>query len=231
MCSRWPAPRSACSKRAAITTPPSRATCSSGTTTLRIAPPAPRRSPSAITTPRWWAAGRCPASPTPPRPGSEFMWYRARMLGGRTNHYGRISLRMGPYDFKPYSRDGKGFDWPITYDDLAPYYDKAEELIGVFGTQEGLENTPDGQVPAGARAARARARHQEGLRQAQDSLHPVAPGDSHQAAQRAAGLPLLRRVRARLRRQRELRLARRPHRARAEDRQPGTPHRRHGAAR
>ena len=53
-------------------------------------------------------------------------------------------LRMGPYDFKPYSRDGKGFDWPITYEDLAPYYDKAEELIGVFGSQEGLENTPDG---------------------------------------------------------------------------------------
>ena len=66
------------------------------------------------------------------------------MLGGRTNHYGRISLRMGPYDFKPYSRDGKGFDWPISYEDLAPYYDKAEELIGVIGTAEGLENTPDG---------------------------------------------------------------------------------------
>lgn len=77
-------------------------------------------------------------------PGSDWMWWRARMLGGRTNHYGRISLRMGPYDFKPYSRDGKGFDWPITYDDLAPYYDKAEELIGVFGSPEGLENTPDG---------------------------------------------------------------------------------------
>jgi len=77
-------------------------------------------------------------------PGSDWMWWRARMLGGRTNHYGRISLRMGPYDFKPYSRDGKGFDWPITYEELAPYYDKAEELIGVFGSQEGLENTPDG---------------------------------------------------------------------------------------
>jgi choline dehydrogenase-like flavoprotein len=77
-------------------------------------------------------------------PGSDWRWWRARMLGGRTNHYGRISLRMGPYDFKPYSRDGKGFDWPITYDDLAPYYDKAEELIGVFGSHEGLENTPDG---------------------------------------------------------------------------------------
>ncbi|MBV9303199.1 MAG: GMC family oxidoreductase [Acidobacteriaceae bacterium] len=77
-------------------------------------------------------------------PGSDWWWWRARMLGGRTNHYGRISLRMGPYDFKPLKRDGKGFDWPITYEDLAPYYDKAEQLIGVFGSQEGLENTPDG---------------------------------------------------------------------------------------
>jgi choline dehydrogenase-like flavoprotein len=85
-----------------------------------------------------------PGEPYTTAPGSDFMWWRARMLGGRTNHYGRISLRMGPYDFKPYSRDGKGFDWPISYEDLAPYYDKAEELIGVFGTEEGLENTPDG---------------------------------------------------------------------------------------
>jgi choline dehydrogenase-like flavoprotein len=83
--------------------------------------------------------------------GADFMWWRARMLGGRTNHWGRISLRMGPYDFKPYSRDGKGFDWPISYDDLAPYYDKTEELIGVFGTHEGMENTPDGKfLPAPA---------------------------------------------------------------------------------
>lgn len=77
-------------------------------------------------------------------PGSDWQWFRTRALGGKTNHWGRISLRMGPYDFKPYSRDGKGFDWPITYDDLAPYYDKTEELIGVFGSEEGLENTPDG---------------------------------------------------------------------------------------
>ncbi|MGH9404641.1 MAG: GMC family oxidoreductase [Terriglobia bacterium] len=77
-------------------------------------------------------------------PGTKWRWWRTRALGGRTNHWGRISLRMGPYDFKPYSRDGKGFDWPISYDDLAPYYDKTEELIGVFGTAENLENTPDG---------------------------------------------------------------------------------------
>jgi choline dehydrogenase-like flavoprotein len=95
-----------------------------------------------------------PGEPYTTAPGSEFMWWRARMLGGRTNHYGRISLRMGPYDFKPHSRDGRGFDWPITYEDLAPYYDKAEELIGVFGSHEGLENTPDGrfQPPPAPRA-------------------------------------------------------------------------------
>ena len=76
--------------------------------------------------------------------GSDFLWWRSRMLGGRTNHWGRISLRMGPYDFKPRSRDGLGLDWPMTYEDVAPYYDKVESLIGVFGTKEGLENTPDG---------------------------------------------------------------------------------------
>jgi choline dehydrogenase-like flavoprotein len=72
-----------------------------------------------------------------------FEWWRARMLGGRTNHWGRISLRNGPYDFKPHSRDGLGFDWPIAYQDMAPYYDKVELLIGVYGSNEGLENTPN----------------------------------------------------------------------------------------
>jgi choline dehydrogenase-like flavoprotein len=72
-----------------------------------------------------------------------FEWWRARMLGGRTNHWGRISLRNGPYDFKPYSRDGLGQDWPIGYADVAPYYDKVELLIGVYGSNEGLENTPN----------------------------------------------------------------------------------------
>ena len=76
-------------------------------------------------------------------PGEEFRWWRPRMLGGRTNHWGRISLRNGPYDLKPYSRDGLGFDWPITYDDVDPYYTKVEMLVGVHGTNEGLENTPD----------------------------------------------------------------------------------------
>jgi choline dehydrogenase-like flavoprotein len=85
-----------------------------------------------------------PGEPYTVAPGSEdFLWWRPRMLGGRTNHWGRISPRFGSYDFKPYSRDGLGVDWPIEYADLAPYYDKVETLVGVTGQAEGWENLPD----------------------------------------------------------------------------------------
>jgi choline dehydrogenase-like flavoprotein len=76
--------------------------------------------------------------------GTKFNWFRSHMLGGRTNHWGRISLRFGPKDFKGKTRDGHGEDWPIGYDDVKPYYDKVDKLIGVFGTNEGLPNDPDG---------------------------------------------------------------------------------------
>ena len=76
--------------------------------------------------------------------GESFDWYRTRMLGGRTNHWGRISLRFGPYDFKRKSMDGLGDDWPIGYDDLKPFYDKVDRLVGIFGTMENLPNEPDG---------------------------------------------------------------------------------------
>ena len=52
--------------------------------------------------------------------GSEFLWFRSRILGGRTNHYGRMSFRFSDYDFKPYDRDGLGTNWPISYEDIAP---------------------------------------------------------------------------------------------------------------
>lgn len=72
-----------------------------------------------------------------------FTWWRPRMLGGRTNHWGRVALRFGPYDFKPLSRDGLGFDWPMSYDDVAPWYERVERLIGVTGVPHGHENAPD----------------------------------------------------------------------------------------
>jgi len=76
--------------------------------------------------------------------GTKFDWFRSRMLGGRTNHWGRISLRFGPLDFKRKSVDGLGDDWPISYDDVKPYYDKVDKLIGIFGTKENIPNEPDG---------------------------------------------------------------------------------------
>lgn len=90
-----------------------------------------------------------PGEPYTVAPGSQpFTWWRSRMMGGRTNHWSRVALRFGPYDFKPYSRDGLGMDWPIGYDEVAPWYDKVERLIGVLGgSPQGLENIPDS--PAG----------------------------------------------------------------------------------
>jgi len=76
--------------------------------------------------------------------GSQFRWFRSRIVGGRTNHYGRMSFRFSDYDFHPYDRDGLGTNWPISYDDIAPYYDKAETLIGVTGSREGIRSAPDG---------------------------------------------------------------------------------------
>lgn len=75
---------------------------------------------------------------------TRFDWFRARMLGGRTNHWGRISLRFGPRDFKGKDRDGLGENWPIGYEDIKPYYDKVDKLVGVFGSNEGRYNDPDG---------------------------------------------------------------------------------------
>ncbi|MEN9547664.1 MAG: hypothetical protein RIR12_255 [Bacteroidota bacterium] len=76
--------------------------------------------------------------------GTDWDWWRARMVGGRTNHWGRISLRFGPKDFKRKSIDGLGDNWPIGYEDIKPFYDRVDKLIGVFGSNEGLENDPDG---------------------------------------------------------------------------------------
>ncbi len=79
-------------------------------------------------------------------PGSEFTWTRLRAVGGRTLTWGRGVERYGPLDFKPKSlQGGWGEDWPISYDDMAPYYDKVEELIGVAGGSESLYNVPAGE--------------------------------------------------------------------------------------
>ncbi len=78
-------------------------------------------------------------------PGAQFTWTRIRAVGGRTLFWGRGVDRFGPLDFKAKSlQDGWGDDWPITYEDVAPYYDKVEALIGVAGGNEDAPNTPSG---------------------------------------------------------------------------------------
>src|SRR5687767_14701540 len=79
-----------------------------------------------------------------PTTGTPYAWVRARVLGGKTNFWGRGALRYGPMQFGAASRDGFDVDWPITYDDVKPYYDKVDVLLGCSGTNEGLEQVPDG---------------------------------------------------------------------------------------
>jgi choline dehydrogenase-like flavoprotein len=76
--------------------------------------------------------------------GTAFNWFRSYNLGGRSLTWGRQSYRWSDYDFDANRRDGKGTDWPIRYADLAPWYDKVEEFIGVSGAAEGLAQLPDG---------------------------------------------------------------------------------------
>jgi choline dehydrogenase-like flavoprotein len=78
-----------------------------------------------------------------PYTGTNFAWVRARCLGGKTNIWGRLSLRFSDYDFKAKSRDGYGDDWPISYSDLAPYYDKVDLYLGITGVKENLPYLPD----------------------------------------------------------------------------------------
>jgi choline dehydrogenase-like flavoprotein len=91
-----------------------------------------------------WGGWTLDGEPYTTDPDSRFDWFRTRMVGGRTNHWGRISLRFGPDDFRRRTLDGLGDDWPISYDDLKPYYDEVDRLIGLFGSAEGLPNEPDG---------------------------------------------------------------------------------------
>lgn len=77
--------------------------------------------------------------------GLPYIWIRGRLLGGRLNAYGKVLLRMSDNDFKAASRDGLGADWPFGYDDLAPYYDRVEQTMGVYGNADHAPAIPDGQ--------------------------------------------------------------------------------------
>jgi choline dehydrogenase-like flavoprotein len=77
-------------------------------------------------------------------PDKPFRWIRSRVLGGRTLHWSRASDRFSDFEFKATSRDGYGEDWPISYKDIAPYYDRVERFIGVSAAAANLPQFPDG---------------------------------------------------------------------------------------
>jgi len=78
-----------------------------------------------------------------PYTGTRYAWVRARCLGGKTNIWGRLALRLSDYDFKAKSHDGYGEDWPISYADLEPYYDRVDRYLGIAGVKENLPHLPD----------------------------------------------------------------------------------------
>jgi choline dehydrogenase-like flavoprotein len=77
--------------------------------------------------------------------GKTFLWFRGRQLGGRLHTWLRHTPRMSNYEFKAASVRGDGIDWPLSYEDLAPYYDIVERTLGVYGKPAGIPNCPDGQ--------------------------------------------------------------------------------------
>ena len=133
--------------------------------------------------------------------GKPFSWQgRMRITGGRTNVWGRQSYRLSDLDFKAASYDGFGEDWPLSYDDLAPYYDLVEEYVGITGSAEGVYELPDGrfQPPMGMTCAETALRDRVKRKLGLDGDHRPQR-QPHATARRPRGLPLLRPLRAGLR--------------------------------
>lgn len=77
-------------------------------------------------------------------PDAPFVWIRGRQAGGRSHVFGRVLLRWSDDDFRARSRTGRGVDWPISYNDVAPYYEEVEDLLGLYGAKDGVPTLPDG---------------------------------------------------------------------------------------
>ena len=77
--------------------------------------------------------------------GEPFYWIRGRQLGGRLHTWARHAPRMSEFEFKAASLRGEGMDWPISYDDVAPHYDRVEKTLGLYGKRDDIPSCPDGQ--------------------------------------------------------------------------------------
>ncbi len=89
----------------------------------------------------WWASDE----DSPYTEVRRFDWFRGYHVGGRSLMWGRQSYRLAPMDFEANAVDGVGGDWPVRYEDIAPWYDHVERFAGIAGSKEGLPQLPDGQ--------------------------------------------------------------------------------------
>src|ERR1017187_4749708 len=111
-----------------------------------------------------------------PYTGTKYAWVRARALGGKTNIWGRLALRLSDYDFKAASRDGFGEDWPISYSDIEPYYDRVDQYLGISGHKENLPYLPDGIFQRAVRLTPAEVQLREGVQKMGRILTPYRAG-------------------------------------------------------
>ena len=111
-----------------------------------------------------------------PFTGTGYAWVRARVLGGKTNIWGRLALRLSDYDFKAKTHDGYGEDWPISYKDVAPYYDKVDLYLGISGVKENLPHLPDSIFQRPVRLTAAEMKLRQGVKKLNRVLTPYRAG-------------------------------------------------------
>jgi choline dehydrogenase-like flavoprotein len=111
-----------------------------------------------------------------PYTGTNYAWVRARCLGGKTNIWGRLALRLSDYDFKGKSHDGYGEDWPISYKDIEPYYDKVDLYLGISGHKENLDYLPDSLFQRPVRLTTSEVKLREGIGKMGRVLTPYRAG-------------------------------------------------------
>src|SRR5436190_1713565 len=111
-----------------------------------------------------------------PYTGTGYAWVRARCLGGKTNIWGRLALRMSDYDFKARTRDGYGEDWPISYKDIEPYYDQVDRYLGISGVKENLPHLPDSIFQRPTRLTTSEVTLRNSLRKMNRVLTPYRAG-------------------------------------------------------
>src|SRR6266566_3940229 len=111
-----------------------------------------------------------------PYTGTRYAWVRARLLGGKTNIWGRLALRLSDYDFKGKTHDGYGEDWPISYADLEPYYDKVDLYLGISGHKENLPHLPDSLFQRPNKLTGAEVKLRESLATMNRTLTPYRAG-------------------------------------------------------